>query len=319
MSVSSLSSRAIIGEFYSQLEAGAVAGWVDKVGMKFRSDQASEEYRWLGMTPAMREFIGGKQAKALRDAGIVIPNKKFEATLAVSVDDLRRDKTDQIMVRVGELADRANQHWNKLTSTMVMAGESTNCYDGQYFFDTDHSEGDSGSQSNDLVFDISDDSVVSSDLRGTATNPSPNTIQAMILKAVQAILGFKDDQGEPMNEAAQNFLVMVPTPYMAAAAAAVTLPMLTPGQSNVIPALQGVKLELAVNPRLTWTSKLAVFRTDGRAKPFILQEEVEPTISALAEGSDEEFNNDQHLYSIKAIRNVGFGYWQHGCLVTGQN
>ena len=30
----------------------------------------------------------------------------------------------------------------------------------------------------------------------------------------------------------------------------------------------------------------------------------------IAEGSEEEFKNDRHLYGIKAIRNVGYGYWQ---------
>jgi phage major head subunit gpT-like protein len=39
-------------------------------------------------------------------------------------------------------------------------------------------------------------------------------------------------------------------------------------------------------------------------------------ISALAEGSEEEFKNDRHLYGIKSMRNVGFGFWQKACLVT---
>jgi phage major head subunit gpT-like protein len=39
------------------------------------------------------------------------------------------------------------------------------------------------------------------------------------------------------------------------------------------------------------------------------------TVDALAEGSEEEFKNRRHLYGVTAIRNVGYGYWQHGCLV----
>jgi len=39
-------------------------------------------------------------------------------------------------------------------------------------------------------------------------------------------------------------------------------------------------------------------------------------VAAVAEGSELEFDKDIHRYGIKAIRNVGYGYWQKGCLVT---
>ena len=48
-------------------------------------------------------------------------------------------------------------------------GEATVCYDGQYFFDTDHVEGDSGTQSNDLSVDIS---ALACSVHGTTTAPS---------------------------------------------------------------------------------------------------------------------------------------------------
>ncbi len=43
------------------------------------------------------------------------------------------------------------------------------------------------------------------------------------------------------------------------------------------------------------------------------------SVGAKAEGSEYEFDNDAHQYGIKAIRNVGYGYWQyasHATLVT---
>ncbi|MBZ4251856.1 hypothetical protein LAJ57_13170, partial [Streptococcus pneumoniae] len=86
-----------------------------------------------------------------------------------------------------------------------------------------------------------------------------------------AIIGFKDDQGEPMNEEATSFLVMVPVPFMSAAAAALKNPVITDGsgsRTNTITNLGGFSFELAVNPRLTWTTKFATFRTDGMTKPF---------------------------------------------------
>lgn len=308
MSAASLSSRAIIGEFYNTLEQNTGALWVPGTSMLVQSNQESETYKWLGMAPAMREWVGGRLAKGFRDNGITITNKTFEATLEVLLDELRRDKTGQVMVRVRELAERTNAHWAKLLSTLIIAGESAVCYDGQYFFDTDHAEGDSGSQSNDISYNA-----------GTTTAPTAAEMESAILENVSKILSFKDDQGEPMNEEAMAFLVMVPTPFMAAAAAALKNPVITDAagsRTNTITSLGGFKFELAVNPRLTWTDRFAVFRTDGQTKPFIRQEEEGVTVSAIAEGSELEFRENKHHYGVKAIRNVGYGYWQHACLTT---
>lgn len=306
-----LSSRAIIGRFYQRLEVAQAASWVNQVGMYFSSDQESETYKWLGMAPAMREWIGGREAKGFRENGITIANRKFEATLEVPVDWMRRDKTGQIAVRINEMAGRTVNHWQSLLSGLIAAGESSVCYDGQYFFDTDHSEGDSGSQSNDITVDIS---AVPASLHGTATLPSPEEIRAMVFKAIETILGFKDDVGEPLNEMARNFAVQVPTAWFTVAAAALSNPVLG-GDTNTIASLDGYSFSLSVNPRLTWTDKLAVFRTDGDVKPFIMQEEEGVTVSAVAEGSELEFDQDMHHYGVKAWRNVGYGFWQHACLV----
>lgn len=311
MGASTLSSRAIIGEFYATLDQDLGGSWIAGTSNLFQSNQESETYKWLGMAPAMREWIGGRHAKGFRENGITIVNKNFEATLEVLVDEIRRDKTGQVMVRVRELAQRTNAHWAKLLSELIIAGESTACYDGQYFFDTDHSEGDSGSQSNDITNDIT-----------TTTAPTAGEMESSILKAIEAIMGFKDDQGEPLNESARAFTVMVPVPYMSSAAAAIGSEIIVDASTSrtnrilTMGSLGGFQVSLAVNPRLTWTTKLAVFRTDAETRALIRQEEEGVTVSAIAEGSELEFREKRHHYGVKAIRNVGYGYWQRACLVT---
>lgn len=92
MSAQGLSSRAIIGEFYRRLEQDMGNSWISQISMLFQSDQESETYRWLGQSPVMREWIGGRQAKGFRETGMTIFNKHFEATLEVLLNELRRDK-----------------------------------------------------------------------------------------------------------------------------------------------------------------------------------------------------------------------------------
>jgi phage major head subunit gpT-like protein len=310
MGASTLSSRAIIGAFFARLEQVVAMSWAGKIAMgPFQSNQASETYAWLGMAPAMREWVGGRNAKGFRENGITIVNKKFEATLEVMVDEIRRDKTGQVMVRVNEMADRAASHWLKLLSDLLLTAESAVCYDGQYFFDTDHLEGDSGTQDNDLTMNIT-----------TATAPTAAEYEQAIVASIAQILAFKDDQGEPMNELAKAFLVMVPPTHMMSALAAVKNPQIVDGsgsRTNTLVNVNDFSIEIVTNPRLSsLTTKFMTFRTDGNVKPLIMQEEEDLTVSAVAEGSELEFNEDKHHYGIKAIRNVGFGYWQHACLTT---
>lgn len=307
-----LTSRAIIGSIYNRLTMGDQS-WIDRYVMKMDSNQAIENYAWLGMVPQMREWVGGRQPKTVRENVFSVANKPYESTLEIMTADLRRDQSGQIQVRIGELARRVLSFPASLLTTLMIAGESTVCYDGQYFFDTDHSEGSSGSQSNDLAVDIS---TLATEVHGSTTAPSVEEMQQSILQAIQAILGFKDDQGEPMNEGARRFEVMVPTTLWSVATAAVSLPVIQSGQTNQITALRDFEITVVVNPRLTWTAEFAVYRTDGETKPFILQEEVPIMVDAVAEGSELEFNEKKHRYGVQWEGAVAYGFWQHACLVT---
>src|SRR5688572_8442566 len=217
MDQSALSSRAIMGMYFARLETDPGLVWLNGVSNLFSSDQETETYKFLGQSPAMREWIGGRQAKGFGGNGITIVNKHYEATIEVEKRDARRDKTPQIEARIQEFADRSVTHWASLISTLILAGPSTVCYDGQFYFDTDHSEGSSGTQSNSISVDIS---TLPAQVHGSVTAPSVEEMQQAILAGITQILQVKDDKGEPMNENARSFLVKVPPSlYMAAIAA----------------------------------------------------------------------------------------------------
>lgn len=315
MSADTLSTREIMGMYYERLEQDTGAAWIEAITNYFTSDQASEEYRWLAQAPMMREWIGGRHVKELASQGITIENLDFEATLDFSDKDLRRDKTPQTQVRINEVADRTNAHWAKLLTTQIELGETVTGYDGQFFFDTDHSEGSSGSQSNDISVSIAAIGVPS-DERGTTTNPTADTMEAAIRQGIQQMYGFKDEEGEPLNELASNFLVMVPPSLWSPSLAAVTVSNLSAGRSNVLAQNGEINVRTVANARLTWTDKFALFRTDGSVRPLIRQEEVPPETSMLGPDSEYFHNNRRQQFGVYASRNVGFGRWQHSCLVT---
>jgi phage major head subunit gpT-like protein len=310
-----LSSRAVIGMYYARLEANPGLKWVNAASNLFNSDQGSEVYAFLGMSPKMREWIGGRQSRGLRANNFTIINKHFEGTMEVSVKDARRDKTGQIQARVNEFADGAQTHWASLLSQLLLDGPSTVCYDGQFFFDTDHQEGDSPTQSNSISVDIS---TLPALVHGaSATAPSIEEMQQAILQGITQILSLKDDRNEPMNESASAFMVIVPTGLYPVAAKAISTISTVALQENFNPNLiDGLTVSAQMNPRLTWTDKFTVTRTDSPIKALIRQQETDVELKAKAEGSEYEFDNDAWQFGIDSWRNVGYGYWQRACLVT---
>jgi phage major head subunit gpT-like protein len=315
MDQSLLSSRAIMGMYVARLETNPGLSWIDSVSNLFSSDQASETYNWLGQSPAMRRWVAGRQAKGFSGQGVTVVNDHYEATIEVQKKDVRRDKTGQIRARMEELADRAVTHWASLLSTLLLNAPSTVCYDGQYFFDTDHSEGDSGTQDNDITVDIS---ALPASVHGSVTAPSSEEMQQSIVKAIAQILSFKDDRGEPMNENARAFSVIVPTPLYIPALASINTLTTAALLQNVNPGvvMPGMTVDVHMNPRLTWTDSFAVFRTDSPIKGLIRQTEQEIELKSKAEGSEFEFDNDAWQFGIDAWRGVGYGYWQRACYVT---
>ena len=315
MGAQGLGSRGIIGKFFAALEIYTGLSWIELVSTLFDSDQESETYKWLGQSPALREWIGGRQAKGFRENGITIWNKKFEATLDIPCDWMRRDKTGQIDIRIAEMAQRAVGHYGKLLSALILAGTTDVCYDGAEFFAADHTEGESGVQKNLLTkTEVPALEVV------LETAPTCAEAIKAILGVIAYMLGYKDDQAEPMNSEARNFLIMTSValwPYMVHA----VMGEPSANESNVLKELkrQGFTVSVVANPRLTYTTQFATFRTDAPAKSLIRQEEEKLSVGAKAEGSEYEFDNDAHQYGIKAIRNVGYGYWQyasHATLIT---
>lgn len=306
-----LTSRAVIGHIYNRLTMGDTS-WVNRYAMRIPSNQETESYAWLGHAPTMARWVGERQTKGMREYSFSVTNDDHQATLEILVKHMRRDMSGQIMIRAGDLARRTLTYPAKLISALMEGGAATVCYDGQYFFSTTHSEGDSGTQSNKITVDISELPVTN---KGSTTAPSVAQMRDSIMMGVQQILGLKDDQGEPMNEGASDFEVMVPTSLWAVAQSAVALPMVDSGDANIIPAMGGLTINIVVNSRLTWTDRFTITRTDADTKPYILQEEVPVEVSAVAEGSELHFKEKKHWYGVDWSGEVAYGFWQHAAQV----
>lgn len=310
-----LTVRGVRGDFQLNKDKFFAESWAAKIAHDFNSNQDTETYEIAGATNGYREKKGGYQKRKFRVDEWQVKNKKYENTLAIETLYFNRDKTQIITDKIFQFSLEAALHPQELLTELIEGGFDTVCFDDQFFFDTDHVLGNSGTQDNDLTNDIS---TLPVNQVGSTTFPSPEVMELLILLTVQQILGFKNDVGKSRNVNLRGFLIMVPVAYWSSAVAAVNNMTLTSGKTNTITGLKdkGFKFQVEPNPELTWTDKFATFAWDGIGKSFILQHEIRDRLSILDIGSEHEKKEDEVLYISKARRRGAYGDPLMACAMT---
>jgi len=109
-----------------------------KVATKVPSGGKSTTYGWLGKWPAFREWIGDRVINQMAAHAYSIVNKSFESTIGVDRDDIEDDEIGVYAPLFQEMGRASEVFPDELVFPLLYAGLTTECYDGQYFFDTDH-------------------------------------------------------------------------------------------------------------------------------------------------------------------------------------
>ncbi|MBV7262568.1 Mu-like prophage major head subunit gpT family protein [Photobacterium sp. WH24] len=117
---------------------GAATPQYTKIATVLPSSTSAEDYGFLGSWPEIKEWIGDRQLAALTQHGYTIVNKKFEASIKVEKDKVEDDQIGQYGLMAETIGQDTALFPDKLTYSLLPLGFSTECYDGQYFFDTDH-------------------------------------------------------------------------------------------------------------------------------------------------------------------------------------
>ena len=312
-----ITERSVVGTFYERLQQNSASSVVDAISTApMSSDQDSEDYAWLGMVPQMGEKKGEKQFSQLRDTEWTIKNIEYQGGIVIPKKHILYDKTTQVQTRVNELADRTTTHWWSLVAPLIVNGESTVCYDGQFFFDTDHVEGDSGSQSNDITFNVA-----------TTTEPTPSEMIDAIFSGVESMVSLKDDRGEYVNEGMDEFLIMTGMGFLSNGLKALSQTNISGGDTNILIEQDSFRFRVQASPRLGWTDKFAIFSTQGTQKP-IMRQQRRPNNAApgyTVDGmlmetlwleSEHCKKHNECLVSIETERAVAYGDWKKACLVT---
>lgn len=123
--------------FQRGLSSVSQADWM-KIASEVPSNSSKNIYAWLNRWPKLRQWIGDRQIKNLEAESYELPNIDYEATVGVDRNDIEDDQYGAYKPMFEMEGFAAANHPNELIFTLLAAGHSNLCYDGQYFLDTDH-------------------------------------------------------------------------------------------------------------------------------------------------------------------------------------
>ncbi|WP_027364017.1 Mu-like prophage major head subunit gpT family protein [Desulfotruncus alcoholivorax] len=256
------------------------------------SSTKSEEYKWLGKVPRMREWIGDRVIQNLSAYGFTIKNKPFEATVSVDREDIEDDTIGLYSPMIQALGESAAMHPDELIFDLLINGFTHLCYDGQYFFDEDHKDGNGPVQSNKGTAALSLDSYAA---------------------ARAQMMTLKDDQGKPLN-IMPNLLVV--SPQNDKTGREILLAERTAaGATNV---MRGTAELLVVPALAALPAAWFLMDTSKPVKPLIFQRRKNPEFTSMDKPNDENvFMRKEFLYGVDSRDNAGYGLWQLAYGSTG--
>lgn len=234
--------EADLGRLLQTMELG------DNEGDRVRAD-------WLGGVPALREWVDEKRAREFSSYNWTVIVKDWESTVRIRLNTLKDARWNMYEPRIRGMAINAARHPYQMVSDLIRLGATTVCYDGQYMFDTDHSEGASGSQSNKL----------------TGTGTSVAQLKTDYYAAKAALMQFKDDRGEPIWVGDFRPLVWAPAtgPIMEGFETLRSEQLLAINSGSQSNKTLGNKFDVVYDPKLTDANDWYMFNPASPMKPLM--------------------------------------------------
>lgn len=272
-----------------------------KTTMRVPSGSSQNDYGWLSRFPKMRKWLGDKVVKSLAAFKYTVVNDDYEATVGVKRNDIEDDNLGIYAPMAQEAGYSSKQLPDEIDADLKNNAFASECYDGQYFYDTDHPVGKQGEESS--VSNL-----------GTAALSAATTAAATASygAARAAIMSFKDDEGRPLGLIPD--LLEVPPALEATARLICENDKLTDQSPNPY---KGTAMVL-VNPRLTSSTAWFLHVTTRALKPFIYQERKVPVfVSQTSMENDDVFMRGEYKFGAEARAAGGYGLWQLSYGSTG--
>jgi phage major head subunit gpT-like protein len=108
------------------------------VAMTVQSTTAANEYPRLDDLPGFREWFGDRVAHDIGADLYTIKNRDFEKTITIPRKKIEDDQIGIFSNLAAQFGQDGASFPDSLVWPLFKKGEISKCYDGQYYFDTDH-------------------------------------------------------------------------------------------------------------------------------------------------------------------------------------
>lgn len=116
---------------------GVTPVW-DKIADEVPSTTAAEQYFWVDAIAEVRKWVGDRVVKQLKGQKYTIENEDYELTVSVKKNHVEDDQTGQYLMRARGIGIKGGTFRDREVLSLLAAGTTELCYDGQPFFDADH-------------------------------------------------------------------------------------------------------------------------------------------------------------------------------------
>jgi phage major head subunit gpT-like protein len=120
---------------------GMAKSMYERIATVVPSSTREEKYGWLGKVPRFRKWVGDRVIQNIMAHDYAIKNEPYEVTIGVDRDDIDDDQYGVYSALFKEMGFATAAHPDELVWALAQAGFGGSlglCYDGQFFFDTDH-------------------------------------------------------------------------------------------------------------------------------------------------------------------------------------
>jgi len=270
-----------------------------QTAMLVPSGSSQNDYTWLSLFPKMRKWLGDKMVKVFEAFKYTVVNDDFEATVEVNRNDIQDDNLGIYAPQAQMAGYSAKQLPDEIVADLKNNAFANHCYDGQYFYDSDHPVGDARTSTSNV---------------GTVALSAASAAAAAASYGVArlAIMSFKDDEGRPL--ALIPDVLEVPPALEITGRRLLEMDYLT----DLSPNPYKGTAKLLVNPRLTSTTAWFLHCTSMPVKPFVYQERVAPNfVQQTDPQGDNVFMRKKFRFGAEARAAGGYAFWQMSYGSTG--
>lgn len=274
--------------------------WHLGVATEVQSSDASNLYYFQDVFPRLSKWVGPRHFSNVKLEDYLLENEDYEGGFRIPTNVVEDDKLGSFDAALKNLGRSARLWPNDLVRAAIIAGGSTVCYDGQYFFDSDHPlvvEGSTDSTQSNLhtscaltAANLQTVHTAMATRRGSDGQPLGVTPSVLIVP-------------EALRFTAKRILEADSSGYLANASS-------TAADTNILKGIVGMLVlpELDASSSTTWY----LADTTKPLKPMVLQVRRMPSrLDILNRPTDANvFNDKEIVVGVDGRGAAGYGLWQ---------